>query len=99
VCLCAASLPGAVTLVNAIPDYQRASHMFGHCDYLFACTPGQEILVSQLCSWRLLTFDLLHLAGSRALRVAPNLLCIIVVDESLLQFVPPIVGLSLRYLL
>jgi hypothetical protein len=73
--------------------------MFGHCDYSTACTPQQEPSISQLRCRQLLPFDLLHLVGSQVLRVAPNLLCIVVVVESLLQVVPPIVEHSLRPLI
>jgi hypothetical protein len=73
--------------------------MFGHCGYSTACILGQELLVCQLRCGQLLPFDLLHLTGSRALRVVPNLLCVVVVVESLLQVVPPAMGLSLRYLI
>jgi hypothetical protein len=99
VCLCVASLPRAATPVPTILDSQRASHMFGHCDYSVVCTPQQEPSVFQLRSWRLLPFGLLHLAGSWALRVAPNLLCVVVVVELLLQVVPPAMGLFLQPLL
>jgi hypothetical protein len=84
VCRSATSLPGAATLVPVIPDSQRVSHMCGHCSHSAASIPGQEILVDQLLYGKLLPLGILRLAGSRALHVALNILCIAIVVELLL---------------
>jgi hypothetical protein len=69
--------------------------MFGCCGYSISCIPRKDILVCQLCCGQFLPLGLLCLVGSQVLRVAPNLLCITVVVESLLQVALPTVGLYL----
>jgi hypothetical protein len=73
--------------------------MFWHCSYLATCTLRKELLVCQLHCGQLFPFGLLHIEGSQAQCGAPSLLCTTGVARLLLQFVPPVVELTLWSLL